>query len=476
MQIKLTDAIETCSAELLYDKNADNLFFDGAASDNRLVKKNNLFVCIKGENNDGHNFAGDAVERGASVILAERNPFDGNPPVPVLVVENSVKALGLLAHKARKDFGADKSKKVIAITGTAGKTSVKELIAHILSMEEDMSFNKSKVAKNPLNYNTQIGMPVSVLNATGKEKYWVFELGISHANDMDELCRILWPDMGIILNAASGHTEGLGDLGVAYYKAQLLNFLPEENPAFVSGDYPELFVHARYNKKNTRFFSTSSKKIPYQGRYLGVTDDGFGRYSIKTPDHEFETESIYVGEYGAENCIAAASLALELGYSEEQIKKAMKTVQAPTMRFNKHHFKKWTVIDDTYNANPLSTARMIESARELAKDQDFILMLGEMGELGELSEQAHTELGEIIAENNPLAVYFKGSAAPFIQKGLANKNYTGIFKVVESPEQFMNDMKNLPLRQEKHLIVFKGSRFNHLEEYVKAFMEQDNAL
>lgn len=88
MQIKLTDAIETCSAELLYDKNADKLFFDGAASDNRLVKKNNLFVCIKGENNDGHNFAGDAVERGASVILAERNPFDGNPPVPVLIVEN----------------------------------------------------------------------------------------------------------------------------------------------------------------------------------------------------------------------------------------------------------------------------------------------------------------------------------------------------------------------------------------------------
>lgn len=476
MQIKLSEALEICSAKLLYDKSIDDLFFDGAASDNRLVKKDNLFVCIKGENNDGHNFAKDAVSRGATVILAERNPFDDNPPVPVLLVENSIKALGLLANDARKKFGGDKSKKVIAITGTAGKTSVKELIAHILSMEEDLSFNESKVAKNPLNYNTQIGMPVSVLNATGKEKYWVFELGISHANDMDELCRILWPDMGIILNAASGHTEGLGDMGVAYYKAQLLNFLPEENSAYVSGDYPELYVHARYNKKNTKFFSTSSKKIPYQGRYLGVTEDGFGKYLLKTPTEEFEAESIYVGEYGAENCIAAAALALELGFSTEQIKKAMKTVQAPQMRFNKHSFGKWTVIDDTYNANPLSTARMIESARELAKGQDFILMLGEMGELGELSEQEHTELGGIIAENNPMAVYFKGSAARFIEKGLAKKNYAGIFKLVESPEQFISDIKNLPLRQEKHFIVFKGSRFNHLEEYVKAFMEQSNAL
>lgn len=476
MQIKFSEAINTCSAALCYEKSCDSLFFDGAASDNRLVKKNNLFVCIKGEHNDGHNFAKDAVERGASVILAERNPFDDNPPVPVLLVENSVKALGLLANYARQRFGEDKSKKVIAITGTAGKTSVKELLAHILSMEEDLSFNESKVAKNPLNYNTQIGMPVSVLNATGKEKYWVFELGISHANDMDELGRILWPDMAIILNAASGHTEGLGDMGVAYYKAQLLNFLPEDGSAYVSGDYPDLFVHAYYNKENTNFFSTSSKKIPYQGRYLGVTEEGFGKYLLKTPTKEFEVESIYVGEYGAENCIAAAGIALELGFSVEQIQKAMKTVQAPQMRFNKHSYKAWTVIDDTYNANPLSTARMIESAHELAKNQDFILMLGEMGELGDLAEQEHISLGEIIAENNPLAVYFKGKAAKEIQKGLVNKNYTGIFKAVENTEQFINDIASLPLRHEKHLIVFKGSRFNHLEEYVKAFMEQSNAL
>ena len=476
MQIKLSEAVEICSAKLLYDKSIDDLFFDGAASDNRLVKKNNLFVCIKGEHNDGHNFAKDAAERGASVILAERNPFGENPPVPVLLVENSVKALGLLANAARKRFGEDTNKKVIAITGTAGKTSVKELLAHILSMEDDLSFNESKVAKNPLNYNTQVGMPVSVLNATGKEKYWVFELGISHANDMDELGRILWPDMAIILNAASGHTEGLGDMGVAYYKAQLLNFLPQEGSAYVSGDYPDLWVHARYNKENTKFFSTSSKKIPYQGRYLGVTEDGYGKYLLKTPTEEFEVKSIYVGEYGAENCIAAASLARELGFSVEQIQKAMKTVQAPQMRFNKHTFKEWTVIDDTYNANPLSTARMIESARELSKGQDFILMLGEMGELGDLAEQEHITLGEVIAENNPLAVYFKGLAAKEIEKGLANKNYTGIFKVIENTEEFIKDIKNLPLRHEKHLIVFKGSRFNHLEEYVKVFMEQNNAL
>ncbi|UWX05774.1 UDP-N-acetylmuramoyl-tripeptide--D-alanyl-D-alanine ligase [Taurinivorans muris] len=476
MQITVSQALQDCDAVLLYDKEYENLSFDGAAYDNRLVQKNNLFVCIKGENNDGHNFAKDAVARGASAVLAEKNPFGENPPVPVLLVENSVKALGLLACKARLRFGEDKTKKVIGITGTAGKTSVKELIAHILSMEEDLSFNEKNVAKNPLNYNTQIGMPVSILNASGKEKYWVFELGISHAEDMDELGRILWPDMAVILNAATGHSEGLGDMGVAYYKAQLLNFLPQNGSAYVSGDYPDLFVHACYNKTDTKFFSTSSKKIPYQGKYLGVTEQGLGKYSLTTPTHSFEAESIYVGEYGAENCIAAASLALELGFSEEQIQKALRTVQAPAMRFNKHELGQWTLIDDTYNANPLSAARMLESAGELAEDKDFILVFGEMKELGDLAEQEHEEFGKLAAQKNPLAVFFKGSFAPALQKGLAEHNYTGIFSPLENTEKFMEEIKKLPFTHAKHLIVFKGSRSNHLEEYVKAFTEQNNAV
>lgn len=476
MQITLEQAVKDCGASLLYDKDYKDLFFDGAASDNRLVKKNNLFVCIKGENNDGHDFAKDAVERGASAVLAERNPFDGTPPVPVLIAENSVQALGRLAYHARMRFGEDKSKKVIGITGTAGKTSVKELVAQILSIDSDLSIHPEKVAKNPLNYNTQIGMPVSVLNAAGSEQYWVFELGISHANDMDELGRILFPDMAIVLNASSGHTEGLGDMGVAYYKAQLLNFLPKDGAAFVSGDYPDLFVHAYYNKKNTKFFSTHSKKIPYQGTYLGTTEDGFGRYLLKTPSVSFEAESIYIGEYGAENCIAAAGLALELGFTPEQIKKGMKTVQAPAMRFNKHCFSSWTVIDDTYNANPLSTARMLESAKELAKDGDFIVVFGEMKELGSVAEEEHKQIGGLLAKLAPLAVYFVGNMGDAVQNGLNQNGYAGKFIPVRSKEEFLGSVQSLPLTCDKHLIVFKGSRSNHLEEYAKSFTEQCNAI
>ncbi len=209
---------------------------------------------------------------------------------------------------------------------------------------------------------------------------------------------------------------------------------------------------------------------------MGVTEQGLGKYSLTTPTHSFEAESIYVGEYGAENCIAAASLALELGFSEEQIQKALRTVQAPAMRFNKHELGQWTLIDDTYNANPLSAARMLESAGELAEDKDFILVFGEMKELGDLAEQEHEEFGRLAAQKNPLAVFFKGSFATALQKGLAEHNYTGIFSPLENTEKFMEEIKKLPFTHAKHLIVFKGSRSNHLEEYVKAFTEQNNAV
>lgn len=475
MQITINQAQQDCDAKILYNGDTSSLFFDGAAFDNRLVKEGNLFVCIKGENNDGHNFAEDAVKRGAKAILAEHNPFKDQLPVPVLLVENSVQALGKIAHAARIRFGENKDHKVIGITGTAGKTSLKELISHILCIEKDLSFNETKVAKNILNYNTQIGMPISILNATGKEKYWVLELGISHPQDMHELGLILVPDMAIILNAASGHTEGLGDKGVAFYKSQILNFLPQDGVGFVSADYPELFVHSAFNRPDTRFFSTSAK-LPYRAKFKEINLEGFGIYDIVTPQHHFEVESVFIGNYGAENCIAACAIALELGFTEQQIQQGIKTALPPQMRFNKYEKENWTIIDDTYNANPLSTARMIESAVALATNKDFIMVLGEMKELGDLAISEHQEIGTLLGSSNPLAIYYIGNLAEAVEEGLKKTSYKGIFKSITQKQELLDSINSLSFKHEKHVILFKGSRSNHLEEYFNTFMEQNHAL
>ncbi|MDE7065497.1 MAG: UDP-N-acetylmuramoylalanyl-D-glutamyl-2, 6-diaminopimelate--D-alanyl-D-alanine ligase, partial [Desulfovibrionaceae bacterium] len=176
----------------------------GVARDNRDIVPGDLFVCIPGERVDGHDFAMAAVQAGAAAVLARRELPEVPPSVPVLRVDDTVKALGRLAAAWRMRTRA----KVVGITGTAGKTTVKEVLAQVLSVQGPTE----RTAKN---HNNQIGLPLSILNAAEDAAFWVMEAGISHAQDMEELAPVLRPDIGLVLNAGAGHTAGLGGRGVA---------------------------------------------------------------------------------------------------------------------------------------------------------------------------------------------------------------------------------------------------------------------
>lgn len=516
MNISLTQAIQDANAQCIYQEDALLVRLTGAASDNRLVKEGDIFICIKGNTVDGHSFAKDAMERGAKAILAEYNPFaeefGDSPPIPVLLVEDSVKALGKLAHARRQAYKENKKHKVIAITGTAGKTSVKELIAHILSIEitenNSMCINENRVAKNPLNHNTQIGMPIAILNASGKEKFWVLELGISHAHDMEELGAILEPDLALILNVGSGHTEGLGEKGVAYHKASLLKYIQNEGIAFVSHDYPELVQEASHYK-NIHYFSTiinTSKKqdnnntIYATAKYLGINEQMHGQYQINLENTSFTVSSPFLGTSGAENCLAGACISNALDISKEIIVHACKNMPIPNRRFNRVTLHNWDIIDDCYNANPLSSARMVESAKELAKNKDFYALMGEMKELGKTAYDEHKKLGQILAIAGVKVLFWVGEQKEALLEGLYSKAFTGIFIPLVSPEDFISQLTNIQKNTVKHmtnldtdkthtgeksqdeksqieyLILFKGSRSNHLENYVSSFKEYCHVL
>ena len=485
MNISLTQAVTESHAKLLYKGDGSSVTLTGGASDNRLVKKGDIFVCIKGNTVDGHDFAQDALERGALAVLAERNPFEksfAHPPIPVLLVEDSVKALGILANNRRKAYGAQShantSHKVIGITGTAGKTSLKELLAHILSIDDaSLKPVDSYVAKNPLNNNTQIGMPLAILNARGDEKFWVLEAGISQAHDMDELGAILEPDLVIILNASSGHTEGLGKLGVAHYKARLLEYLQKDGLALVSKDYPELVAASQKYSAHINYFTAHTDCVPHintpQGLYEGIDEKGFGKYCLNIQGEKLCVTSPFIGSYGAENCVAAASAALTLGVPKANIIVGIETMPMPQMRFNRISKKAWTIIDDSYNANPLSSIRMLESAQELAKNKAFFVLMGEMKELGELTQSEHILLGQAIAKSEAKILFWVGNNSEAVQQGLLENNFTGKFISIQSSDEFILEFKNNfeYVGKEENLILFKGSRSNHLENYVTKFTE-----
>lgn len=457
----LEAAAKAAHADIL---NPSDAVLRGAASDNREVKAGDLFVAIAGERADGHDFAAAAVKAGAAAVLAERDPFRGAPLAPVLVAENSVQALGRIGHAWREAFTG----RVAGITGTAGKTTTKELLAHILSV-------RGKTAKNRMNLNSQIGMPISMMAADGDEMFWVMEAGISHPNDMDELGPVLEPDLAVILNVGPGHALGLGGRGTAYYKSRLLAHIKKGGLALVSADYDDLVREARALRPDAVFFSTRGKPVPYRAGYLGLDEKGRGNYRLWLDGEELDVSCALSGPYAAENIIAAAAAARLFGLSGEEIRKGVESAPFPAQRFTRHELPGWIVIDDTYNANPLSAARMIESAAELAKGRTFVCVMGAMGELGDVAAAEHRALGRTLADSGCAAVFWTGEHAEEVKEGLDEERFAGFFAVVPSPADFLPALERW--EQSRHdgrngLVLFKGSRVNRMERLVTLFMEQ----
>ncbi len=275
-------------------------------TDSREAVPGSLFVCIAGERVDGHDYAARAVEQGAVAVLAAR-PLEGLS-VPVLLVQDTVRALGAVAALWRGKSSA----RVVGITGSAGKTTVKELLAHVLS-------RRGKTACNALNLNNQVGMPLCMLKTDGDEDFWVFEAGISHEGDMDELGAILQPDLALILNVGAAHTEGLGERGVAWHKSRLLAHLAPEGQALVSADYDDLVREARAVFGDVLFFTASGRPLSYRAAYAGCSDGVHGQYRLWLDGRPCDVIAPFRGDYGTENCIAVAAAAHMLGLTAEEI-------------------------------------------------------------------------------------------------------------------------------------------------------------
>lgn len=434
-----------------------------AVTDNRSAAPGALFVCVPGARVDGHDFAVSAVERGAGAVLASRPlPQVSALGVPVLVVPDTVRALGRLAAHWRDRTSA----RVIAVTGTAGKTSLKEALAAILAV-------RGKTARTPLNHNNQIGMPCAVLDTDGDEDFWVMEAGISHAGDMDDLGAILRPDLAVILNVGPCHTEGLGEKGVAWNKARLLAYLAPGGRALVSADYGDLVAEARATGTEPAFFSAAGA-APYRARMeVGST----GRCRLELDGENFSVDTPFRGAFGAENAIAAAAAAHLLGLDAEEIRRGFAAATLPPQRCARKVLGPWRVIDDTYNANPLSMRRMLEAAAAEAgaASLPLVAVLGEMGELGAESAKHHEALGRLLGELGVAAVFWKGGHGGDVLAGVAAAHPEAgrVWTEVKGPEDFAAAWRAAGDFPEGGVLLFKGSRANRLEELLAALEEKE---
>jgi UDP-N-acetylmuramoyl-tripeptide--D-alanyl-D-alanine ligase len=420
--------------------------------DSRAVQAGDLFFCIVGQKLDGHEFAAQAVQNGASAVVASA-PLDLS--VPVLLVRDTTVALGRLARAWRERTRA----RVIGISGSAGKTTVKEMLAQVLA-------TAGLTAKNFRNLNNQIGLPHSILEMGGDEDYWVLELGISRPGDMDELGFILAPDAVILVNIGACHLEGLGSLaGVAEQKSILLDHVRAGGFACINADHPQLVGECAKRDLRLVTFSGTGGRADYS--CLGRQDhDGGIAYTVRVGTEQLRMQ-VSSNVHVSENVAAVMAMAMELGLPPTAVESGLASYAPVSQRFAQSRIGNWIFIDDTYNANPVSMVRSIREAEHLARGKRLVLVLADMRELAGDSLRAHRELGELVASTAATHCFFHGPSAPHVQVGLAGFN--GVFVAVNGPEDVLRALSGL--REEAGVMLFKGSRSCRMEEF-HSFMER----
>ncbi|MCU7491845.1 MAG: UDP-N-acetylmuramoyl-tripeptide--D-alanyl-D-alanine ligase [Bacteroidota bacterium] len=423
------------------------------STDTRTIKKGSIFVAIKGGKMDGHKFVEDAVKKGASAVVINKNKlknFD-NIDVTLVTVKDTTIAYGELGKIWRDKLKA----KVVGITGSNGKTTTKEILSQLLE-------EKSTVAKTLSNNNNHLGVPLTILSAKGDKDVLVLELGTNHFGEIAYTAQIARPDYALITNIGESHLEFLHDLeGVAEEKLSLFKALSgTDAKLFLNTDDKILKKKLKEYKNAVTFGFEGNPQV--KGTVKGINKEGKTTLGINFKGKEFEVGLPVHGLSNAKNFLAAAAVALEMGLKPAQIKSGAKKLKAVDKRLNVKTHDGLIIVDDTYNANPLSMKSAFEFINGF-EDRKKVVVLGDMFELGSGALQAHKDLAKAVRKNKINEVYTIGEFMMSLSAELKNgKIVKEHFKDRSSLGKFLenNDFG-------KAVILVKGSRGMKMEEFVK---------
>jgi len=360
---------------------------DGISTDSRSVVPGNVFIAIRGPNFDGHNFVSSAFSRGAVGAVVTRSNLAGKAIGPLLTVNDTAKALQQMAANYRQMLNI----RVIAVTGSVGKTTVKEMIAGTFA-------RRLATAKTIGNWNNEYGLPLSILNMEPRAEVGVFELGVNHPGELLPLCQLLKPDWGVITTVGPVHLEYFGsEKAVAGEKAVLLNNLPENGTAFLGRDHQwfELLNAAA----RCRVISIGEHKDADYVLLKSATGEGEeGETGVieKKSGETFHFRPPLPGRHVACNALFAIAVARENGFDWPAIREGLEAYQPQPMRWQSETIGGVLVINDAYNANPMSMAAALRTFATLKHDGRKWLVLAGMHELGSVSEEEHKKTGLLV--------------------------------------------------------------------------------
>ena len=430
-----------------------DLMVRGVATDTRQPISGALFVALKGDNFDGHDFVGAAKQAGAIAALVAR-PMEGD--LPQVVVPDTLLALGDLASHARAQHRA----RVVGITGSNGKTTVKTLVASILALHGRTHINAG-------NFNNEIGLPLSLLAMPDDTEYAVLEMGAGKPGDIEYLAAIARPEIGLVNNIGPAHLERMGSLeGIAETKGALYAALPAYGAAVINADetFATLFTSMNRAERVIRFGldEKNSADVRADIRKLGTES----QFTLRTPIGNADIALPLPGRHNVSNALAAASIALALDVPLATIKQGLETAPAVKGRLVRHAMPGgWTLIDDSYNANPASTAAAI--ATLVQEPAEAWLVLGDMRELGAQARELHAQIGALASRSGIAWLYTVGelsrAAAAAFGEGAQH------FADQESLTRALAAQVHAGIN-----VLVKGSRGSAMDRIVKALLDGTN--
>ncbi|MGE7122496.1 UDP-N-acetylmuramoyl-tripeptide--D-alanyl-D-alanine ligase [Peribacillus sp. NPDC046944] len=432
---------------------------NGVTIDSRAVTKGCLFVPLKGEQVDGHQYVRSAIAQGASASFWQQDI--PNPPtdLPIILVENTEKALQQLARAYRDQLNI----KVIGITGSNGKTTTKDMTAALLA-------TTYKVHKTNGNFNNHLGLPLTILSMDEETEAAVLEMGMSSRGEIEFLSKLAKPDVAIITNIGESHLLDLGSREeIANAKLEIVEGLPQGGTLIYHGDEPLLesriqkqFPHLRVlsfgrTERNDLFPLTITQEADSTSFTLGGENQG---------DYQIPV----LGQHNVLNALAAILAAKELNIGNESIHKGLEAIRLTNMRMEMvEGINGQKIINDAYNASPTSVKAAIELIEGLSGFRNKILVLGDMLELGASEKDFHLRIGELIAVDQIDKVFTYGPLADYIAKG-ARKTFAA--ENVQSFQDKQQLIEALQTSTDAHdLILVKASRGMKLEEVVKALQK-----
>lgn len=424
---------------------------DGFCKDSREDCRGLMYFALSGERHDGHNFIEQAVANGASAVLASME-YKGAVSVPCLKVKDTTKALQDIARGYRIKLAPF----VVGVTGSSGKTTVKTMTALCLG-------RKFKTASTKGNWNNHIGLPLSLLAMDADCEAAVIEAGMNHGGELEVLCRILAPDWGIVTNVGPVHLEYFESVeAVAREKAVLLDSLPQDGCAFLDAD-------SRYFKQLSESVHCELVTVSAsQGDYTYDLTDGAVRVSERSTGKTCELSIPIPGIHIAYDAVLAAAVARKKGVEWGQIADALSGMKALPMRWDCESAGGVMIINDAYNANPMSMRASISAFMEMDCGGARWLVLGDMLELGSASVSEHRELGRWLSGKGALSLVAVGKLAGEMVEGLDGDSGINAFIVsdAKSAGEKIRDAVG-----DGDAVLFKGSRGIGLEKVSQYLVE-----